>query len=195
MLNIIVSDIFGRTKALEELASSFSLPSEIHDPYSGKYMAFSNEQEAYNYFLENVTLQKYSESLLNKIQSLDCSLNLIGFSVGASAIWKISNVSNLNVNGAYCYYGSQIRNLTSIEPLFSINLTFPASELHFSVTDLMEKLANKKNLTIRQVPFLHGFMNLHSVNYNQQGYKQEISALCEMPFNNQMQPTANTSVD
>ncbi|QDF28663.1 hypothetical protein [Halarcobacter anaerophilus] len=183
MQNIIISDIFGRTKELEEFSSNFNLPTEIHDPYSAKYMSFSSEKEAYNYFLEKVTLNKYAETLLNRIQSIESPVNLIGFSIGASAIWKISDIINLNVKSAYCYYGSQIRNHLDIEPLFPICLTFPSSEIHFSVNELMDKLANKNNVTIRQVPFLHGFMNHHSVNFNKKGYEQEISVLSEMSFN------------
>ncbi|MDU0353749.1 dienelactone hydrolase family protein [Paraglaciecola aquimarina] len=184
MQNIIVSDIFGRTEALEELASKFSAPTEILDPYSAKFMTFPNEQEAYAYFSEHITLEHYSNYLLNRIQSTKSAINLIGFSVGASAIWKISdNPDCINVTSAYCYYGSQIRNSVNIEPSFPISLTFPASESHFSVNELIDNLIHKNNVTIRRVSYLHGFMNIHSANYNNQGYRQEISALCEMPFN------------
>lgn len=184
MQNIIVSDIFGRTESLEEFASNFSAPTEILDPYSAKFMSFPNEQEAYTYFSKHVTLEQYSNSLLNRIQSTKSTINLIGFSVGASVIWKISNNTNCsNVTSAYCYYGSQIRNHVNIEPLFPVSLIFPASESHFSVNELIENLVNRNNVTIRQVSYLHGFMNVHSVNYNQQGCRQEISALCKMPFN------------
>ncbi|WP_086933949.1 hypothetical protein [Agarilytica rhodophyticola] len=179
--NIIVSDVFGRTEALEELASNFSGITVIHDPYSAKYMSFSNEQEVYTYFTEQITLDRYSDSLLKRIHSSSTWLNLIGFSVGASAIWRVSKTPSINnVVSAYCYYGSQIRRFSDIEPLFPTTLTFPVSENHFSVTELMDKLSNKPNITIRQVPYLHGFMNTHSVNYDRQGYKREVFLLREM---------------
>lgn len=184
MQNIIVSDIFGRTDALDELACHFSELTEIHDPYDAKYMAFTSEQQAYDFFTKQTSLEQYSESLLKRIQSIKSPVNLIGFSVGASAIWKVSNKPMAsNIVNAQCYYGSQIRNHLDIEPLFPINLIFPALESHFSVTALMNNLRDKNNITIRQVSFLHGFMNFHSVNYNQQGYRHEILALSKMSFN------------
>ncbi|MEP1446103.1 MAG: dienelactone hydrolase family protein [Paraglaciecola sp.] len=181
MKNIIVSDIFGRTEALDELASNFSVRTEIHDPYNAKNMAFSSEQQAYDFFTQHTSLEQYTKSLLKRIQSANSPVNLIGFSVGASAIWNISHHSTLNnVMKACCYYGSQIRNHLHIEPLFPITLTFPISETHFSVTELMNKLNDTINVTVRQVSFLHGFMNSHSVNYNQEGYWSEILALSKM---------------
>lgn len=184
MKNIIVSDIFGRTKVLEEFASNFSTPTEFFDPYSAVFMAFANEQEAYAYFSKHVTLEQYSNRLLNRLQSTKSMINLIGFSVGASTIWNISNnPSCSDVTSAYCYYGAQIRNNIIVEPTFPVSLIFPASESHFSVSELIDSLGNKNLVTIRQVSYLHGFMNVHSVNYNQQGYRKEISTLCEMSFN------------
>lgn len=184
MQNIIVSDIFGKTDALDELACNFSTLTEIHDPYDAKYMAFTSEQQAYDFFTKHSSLEQYSESLLKRIQSIKSPVNLIGFSVGASAIWKVSNNPIIhNIENAYCYYGSQIRNHVDIEPLFPINLIFPTLESHFSVTALMNNLRDKNNITIRQVPFLHGFMNEHSVNYNQKACRHEIVALSKMSFN------------
>ncbi|XOV80993.1 MAG: hypothetical protein ACFHVJ_08585 [Aestuariibacter sp.] len=178
MQNLIVADIFGRTKALEEFATVFSEPSRIHDPYSAQNLVFKCEAEAYRYFSEHVTLENYAESLSHCIQAIDSAVRLIGFSVGASAIWKISDNPKLNhVSSATGFYGSQIRNLVDIQPQFPIELIFPASEPHFSVDDLMSKLDTKNDVTLTRVPYSHGFMNPHSVNYHQTGYTQEVSAL------------------
>ena len=49
MKNIIVTDIFGRTQFVEDLASRFWMPTEILDPYCAKQMAFTSEQEAYHF--------------------------------------------------------------------------------------------------------------------------------------------------
>lgn len=182
--NLIVSDIFGRTEALDDLAGAFSAPTEVFTPYGSKYMAFKDEPEAYAYFSRHVTLEGYAESLLSKIESIDSPINLIGFSVGASAIWRLSDHPKCrHVTRAYGFYGSQIRNMAHIFPEFPISLIFPESERHFSVAELMTQLSGRENVSLRQVPYLHGFMNPHSANFNEAGYQQEMAALCERPSN------------
>lgn len=180
MQTIIVSDIFGRTKALEKLASLLSSEVDIFDPYDSEIKGFANESEAYSFFTSEVGIDKYSEKLSEFVQSIESELKLIGFSIGAAAIWKISGQKNMdNISSATCFYGSQIRNFNQVVPLFPIKLIFPAFEEHFSVSELMATLSGMENVTIKQVPFLHGFMNQHSVNYDQRGYNQEIQALCK----------------
>lgn len=181
MHHIIVSDVFGKTKALEEIASALSGRVEIVDPYSAELMGFKNETAAYEYFTSEVGLDAYAERLLEITQSVNSQIYLIGFSVGASAIWKISKQVKLkNISGATCFYGSQIRHHKDINPLFPVQLIFPATEQHFSVTKLIDELFAKENTQIQQVTFLHGFMNAQSKNYDQAGYKQFIQALCHL---------------
>lgn len=183
MQNIVVSDIFGKTEALEEFASTFTTPAEIVDPYNGQFMQFQNEQAAYTHFSKQVTLAKYSDYLYERIQNATTAINLIGFSVGASVIWKISGRQRLEcVVGARGYYSSQIRHFLHVHPHFPINLIFPISEQHFSVEEVMLALEDRDNVTIRQLPYLHGFMNTHSTNFNAVGYKTELSLLSKMQF-------------
>ncbi|MCP3940964.1 MAG: hypothetical protein GY710_05720 [Desulfobacteraceae bacterium] len=49
MHHIIVSDIFGRTQALEKFASAFSENVEIFDPYNSEMMGFKNEADVYKH--------------------------------------------------------------------------------------------------------------------------------------------------
>jgi dienelactone hydrolase len=174
---IIVSDVFGITPALLQLKDKVG-SNTIIDPYKGKCMGFKNEAEAYSCFIKTVGLDNYVSKVLKDLGSLDCKTTLIGFSVGASAIWRISisNVNNL-VQQAFCFYGSQIRNSVQIEPIFKINLVFPKCESHFDVDELIKKLEIKPNVQITQVDYLHGFMNFHSSNYNSIGYQEHIALL------------------
>jgi dienelactone hydrolase len=185
MTLIIVSDVFGNTPALQilgdTLAEIIHSAVNIIDPYESKMMNFANEQEAYDYFTQHVGLAVYTEKLQTVINLGTEQKSLLGFSIGASAIWKLSpnSIQNKNehsrdgklmVQGAIGFYGSQIRNLTDIEPSFPIALIFPQSEQHFCVNDLMAKLTDKKQLTLSQVNHLHGFMNALSKNYNHKAY-------------------------
>jgi len=178
---IVVSDIFGKTPALITLAEDIGAMTII-DPYKGVDMGFEDESQAYAYFVEQVGFEQYFNILQNKLQNQLNSIGdmnvLIGFSIGASAIWKLSdNPAITNVHKGICYYGSQIRNLTTVTPHFNIELLFPEKEDHFDVLTLQAELSQKKNVEITQTNYLHGFMNLHSDNYNQTAYNEHINWL------------------
>jgi dienelactone hydrolase len=174
---IIVSDVFGITAALLKLKDEIGA-NTIIDPYKGECMDFENEDEAYSCFMNDVGLDNYASEVFKNTESLNCETILIGFSIGASVIWKssVKNESNY-IQQAFCFYGSQIRNAIEIEPCFKINLVFPKSELHFDVTELIKNLETKPNVKISQVDYLHGFMNYHSSNFNHVGYKEHITLL------------------
>jgi dienelactone hydrolase len=178
MKTIIVTDIFGKTQPLTELASLICQEYFILDPYNGKSMNFLDEQMAYRYFSENVGLNEYTYTLKKLLANDFAPVRLVGFSAGASAIWNISNEKAIShsVKSATCYYGSQIRNNKNITPLFPIELIFPIKEEHFSIGELIASLSNKNNVKIKQVNFLHGFMNKCSNNYSQEGFKSEVQA-------------------
>lgn len=178
MITVIVADIFGRTPALEELASTICKNYLIVDPYDGQNEMFQTESDAYEYFSSNIGLENYSTHLINSLTKLDSSVNLVGFSVGAAAIWNLSGrFAFSHVNKATCFYGSQIRNNRKVVPLFPVTLIFPKAEKHFSVSELISELYSTERTTIRQVPYFHGFMNRCSTNFNLQGYESELRTL------------------
>uniref|UniRef100_UPI00259501BC hypothetical protein n=1 Tax=uncultured Paraglaciecola sp. TaxID=1765024 RepID=UPI00259501BC len=174
---VLVTDIFGRTPALVKLSEELNAK-VIVDPYGGVDMAFKNEAEAYSYFMENIGIEDYLSILLKATESISSVCTLVGFSIGASIIWKLSEkLSVKNVNRAICYYGSQIRNFKEVSPLFEIELIFPKKELHFDVLELQNELSKKKNVNTTKVDYLHGFMNLYSTNYNQFAYNEQLNWL------------------
>tara|TARA_R110001583_G_scaffold2233_34_gene16566 strand:+ start:4512 stop:5099 length:588 start_codon:yes stop_codon:yes gene_type:complete len=180
MNNILITDIFGKTPALIALADAIEVDI-IVDPYNGKDMNFKDEVQAYSYFTENVGIDRYLEKLLKTITDYSCECVLIGFSVGASVIWKLNESISVHlakrVKWAVCYYGSQIRHLTELSPRFEMKLVFPKRETHFNVLALQDILANKEKVTTMQVDFLHGFMNTHSDNFNRVGYNVHLVLL------------------
>jgi dienelactone hydrolase len=179
----LVSDIFGITPGLLRLKEEIGAET-IVDPYNGQSMAFNNEADAYSHFVSTVGLEGYVSILFKALETLKKPTSLIGFSVGASAVWSISSSNERNlVKQAYCFYGSQIRNHTEIVPCYQTKLVFPQSELHFDVAELIHKLTNKANVSISQVKYLHGFMNYHSTNFNEKGYKDTIALLQSMISN------------
>lgn len=168
---IVVSDIFGKTPALEATTRAIAESAEIIDPYQGVYRPFESEAEAYPYFSTHVGIDAYASTLDKRLKQFTQPVTLIGFSVGASALWRVSQFgSNYSVVKGYGFYGGQIRHDTEICPQFDIELIFPAHENHFSVTQVIRQLADKPKTCIHQVEYLHGFMNPLSSNYSQDGY-------------------------
>lgn len=176
MKNILVTDIFGKTKATEAMALDFGHQCEILSPYGEEQISFDNEAQAYDYFMTNVGLELYVEKLTHLIKATNDKVQLTGFSVGASAIWMLSDDGTLNddtlsnVSSATCFYGSQIRYHKQIQPLFPVTLVLPHYEKHFSVADLMSDLSQHEHVRFEQTAYLHGFMNTHSVNFDATAY-------------------------
>ena len=90
MKTVIVTDIFGKTAALEELANSICKSHIIIDPYNGRDMSFESESDAYEYFISNIGLENYINYLNIALAKLDSTIKLVGFSIGAAAIWNLS---------------------------------------------------------------------------------------------------------
>ncbi|RXJ80779.1 hypothetical protein [Arcobacter sp. F2176] len=174
---ILVSDVFGKTPALINLAEELNA-NIILDPYDSINMNFKNEAEAYSYFVDNVGVDKYFFKLLKLTTSISSVTTLIGFSVGASVIWKLSKNSSVkNISCGVCYYGSQIRNFKEINPLFEVELIFPKMEIHYDVLKLQSDLSKKQKVKTTKVDYLHGFMNFHSTNYNKVAYLEQLNYL------------------
>ncbi|WP_163337336.1 hypothetical protein [Desulfopila sp. IMCC35008] len=179
---LAVSDIFGRTRHLENLVECLTSTYEctdLLDPYGGARLDFRNEQEAYAYFQVNIGLAKYRDILLGYLQNTEhTEFHLLGFSIGASAIWLVSEMLNFHENTrATCFYSSQIRNFLKVQPRLKIDLYFPENEPAFEVNTIMKKLLRTPNLQCHQTDYHHGFMNKLSVNYHKEAYHRYIQIL------------------
>ena len=190
MKKILVTDIFGITPAINSLCKLINV-STVVDPYDAKEMDFNNEAEAYHFFIKHIGLDAYVEKLSTIVKECDSQVYLIGFSIGASAIWKLSDIrfDHLHtVKGAVCYYGSQIRHHTTVLPVFKVQIVFPKRESHFDVNALKSKLTkkckNNENVLITQVDYLHGFMNKHSNHFDQVGFDNHVKQLKYLDSNN-----------
>jgi len=177
---IVVSDIFGKTPALTTLAEDIGAMMII-DPYKGVDMGFENESKAYAYFVEQVGFEQYVSIVKQALrQQTDAMQSLVGFSIGAAAIWALSDAPEItNVHRGIGYYGSQIRNFTTVTPRFDIDLLFPEKEDHFDVLALQAELSQKKKVKITQTNYLHGFMNVHSTHYHEKAYREHLQWLQE----------------
>jgi dienelactone hydrolase len=187
MNTLIVTDIFGKTEHIQHFADS--LPGEILilDPYDGKNMGFINEAQAYEYFNKNIGLQEYTECLKYYLSIKQEPIYLIGFSVGATAIWNASCLVDhcSSVVGASCFYGSKIRLSSHVIPVFPITLIWPQSEEGFSISALIQELSGKQNVQQQRSDYLHGFMNKLSINYNEKAVALYCKSIQAILSNNQ----------
>lgn len=174
---ILVTDVFGITSALIKLSEELN-ETAIVDPYDGIDMMFNNEADAYSYFMEYVGLDAYLVKLQKIVQPTSTAITLIGFSVGSCAIWRLSDrVQSNSIKRGICFYGSQIRHYSELNPAFEIELIFPESEPYFDVCELQVNLAKKQNVKTIRVDHLHGFMNKRSKNYNWAAYRDQVDRL------------------
>jgi dienelactone hydrolase len=180
---LIASDIFGRTAALEALAhqlgSSRATPLLV-DPYGGLPQQFATEAAAYAHFQRDVGLDHYIEMLRSAVAGADPDrpLVLLGFSVGASAVWVLGCEPGLpSGTHAYCFYGSQIRHYPDLAPRIGFEIFFPRWEPHFEVADLMRRLSSQEGLVCHRTPYLHGFMNKLSANFDSAAYNHYLGLL------------------
>lgn len=177
----LVADIFGRTRALETMGQQLSetVPDiRIIDPYQGADHPFETEALAYAYFMERVGLKTYRSILTDALAAPGPDTVLIGFSVGASAIWSVSDQPFFrHIQRAFCFYGSQIRQFTDIKPLFDMDLIFPEQEPHFDVDELIHALKAKDRVSCSKAKGLHGFMNELSLHFDPDGYSAFVEYL------------------
>lgn len=176
-----ISDIFGRTPALETLCRQVCGRSgrfTIIDPYGGQDQGFSSEARAYAVFTERVGLEAYSRIIAARLGRDRGHILAAAFSVGASALWRLSRDTSFSrIRQAVCFYGSQIRHHPDITPCFRIRLIFPDHEPHFDVDDLMERLETKDRVSCRKAAGRHGFMNQCSPNFDPDLYSAYTACL------------------
>lgn len=195
-MNIIfVADIFGLTDEFKYLCQQVTANLEqvlglekangvkchMVGPYQYQPKCLTCERDAYQYFIEKVSLEGYVKQLEKKLLAISGSKLLVGFSVGGSAIWQLYTQGAVKQSlGAICFYSSQVRYLTRLTPNISTRLILPSTEPHFSVAALRAVLQEKSTVTIEQSEYLHGFMNKLSANYDADAYLYYLKRLADL---------------
>lgn len=182
---IVVADIFGRTDVFVELAGelgkSYQMV-ELLDPYPRGHHGFADEKEAYSYFKDNVGLEEYSHKLAELLApEKHAACHVVGFSVGASALWLNSDKPLYHPQTKlFGFYSSQVRNYRHIKPQIETTLFFPKQEDHFDVGALIQELKTYRGVSCYQTDYLHGFMNKKSLNYSEEGYRKYLQLMQKM---------------
>ncbi|SFC37544.1 hypothetical protein [Pseudoalteromonas denitrificans] len=176
---IIAPDIFGNTPELKHyakvqqqaLTQKYNKDIEviIVDPYEGLHFEFATDTRAYEKFLAHGGHEHYLTLIKNVMaKNLNESINFIGFSAGASAIWRALDNYNTGTGCQFIgFYPSQIRNNLDINLNIETHLIFPKSEAHFDVINVMKVLEDYELVKISHTEYQHGFMNRASNGYDE----------------------------
>nr|WP_308196639.1 dienelactone hydrolase family protein [Shewanella insulae] len=175
----MVTDIFGLCQSTDNLLSFLSAYTgsvNIVEPYGGVRHSFKDEKEAYSAFVENCGHDKY----LNLAKQLICATNpdkLIGFSAGASVLWRFAAEESISGPAMLGFYPSQIRHHLDLIPKHELEIIFPRKEDSFDVASVCECIEKHANVTAKIVPYDHGFMNSSSKAYDQNGESYGLSRI------------------
>ncbi len=173
MQRIILADIFGYTDALQALADQLPGESLILDPYAGQSMVFREEACAYQCFQTSNSVEDYAQMLSVCLEQVEGTVDVIGFSVGAAALWHVlGSAVSIRIGKAVGFYGNQIRYALHVEPRQAVTLILPNSETHFSVVSVAASLKLYPQVSLLKTSYLQGFMNPASVNYSVEGYEE-----------------------
>ncbi len=172
----ILHEIYGINNFIKVQADTYSdarTTVECISLYSGnKMFPYEQEQEAYEYFINEVgfdaPLEKLTQKLLEAKKQYD-EVMLIGFSVGATLAWRLSI---LPLQRIICIYGSRIRQYLNVIPACPTLVILPSLEKSFSVHELKEALDVLPIVQTKQFTGLHGFMDCHNSNYCHESYLQ-----------------------
>ncbi len=166
MKTLIVTDIYGETPELGQLAHSFCSNPIVVSPYCGADPGFYDEEAAYRSFLDYGGIDAYTKKLLNALSS--CAPDaLVGFSAGATAAWiALSRPHRISVQLGVLFYASRIRDHLKAAPGCKTQLIFAEHEKRVDSKRLVEAL-NQQGIAAEIIPdSMHGFMNRRSPGYD-----------------------------
>jgi dienelactone hydrolase len=189
MLSVaIISDIFGRCDGLQCLCADVAL-SDIHirllDPYRGEFQRFDTEAQAYDAFIHQCGHDAYMQRVVNGLQQpVDLA---IGFSAGANALWRAAALRPAGVKQMLLFYPGQLHLHLSDIPEVNTTLMFGATEQHFCVDDLRQKLQPYSHIKLIKTTWQHGFMNPASAAFSADAYQQHMQTLQQLLLDLQLE--------
>jgi dienelactone hydrolase len=172
---IVASDIHGVNDQLREQLSILGQPT-IVSPWPGDGCPFETEQIAVAEFHRQDGLVSYEKKIAEAASGE--AVLLVGFSVGATSIWRYVASLKCNTNSrAVLYYGSRIRDCPELQPRCPTSVFFAAHEPSFDP----ESIANMVRKSGTQCSVIsgtqHGFMNPCSAHYRADIAQEHLSDL------------------
>lgn len=159
----ILHEIYGVNDFMKEQAIEFSHNQTVVECMNiypeRQVFTYAQEEEAYAYYMKEIgfdmPLAKLSQQLRAAIAHYE-EVVLIGFSVGATLAWRLSE---LPLHRVLCVYGSRIRQYLDVQPSCPTLVLLPSYEKSFDINELKVALQNKHFVQTTQFSGVHGFMD------------------------------------
>lgn len=171
---ILGTDTWGRTPHVNAMARSLAEIASVTvvDPYDSTNQQFASEEEAHARYLDVGGPDYFASCIGSALEESTEPTCLVGFSVGASAVWSTVSADNAGAaRWALCFYDPAIRNMIELEPKTQVELIFASNEKQFDVEVVARDLQDKQNVQCYVTPFSHGFMNSAYDHFNQDVYE------------------------
>ncbi|MCF7519328.1 hypothetical protein [Pseudoalteromonas sp. L21] len=175
---LLVTDIFGKTAHLTQLALQLRNRVRMCDPYMGQIQLPTNESAQYQHFLNECGHDTYFERVHFTLTTIKRPTTIIAFSAGASAAWRAqAELHNPFIKQLIAFYPSQVRHHLSLNANIPCRFIFPHSEAHFDIAPVVAALNEKDRVECSITEYAHGFMNALSENFDLNAYKYFTSHL------------------
>jgi len=160
---LIATDVFGITPAVQSLVRQLSVNALIISPFQDTERQFRSEQDAYQAFIAEGGVARYTEKLDTILQQHTGLTHAIGFSAGASALWISSQHEFVrSLQNMVLFYGSRIRDYREVLPVCPVRLIFAEQEAAFDPAKLVNDLRQRGHPAELAKGTRHGFMNAYS---------------------------------
>ena len=171
----VASDIHGAHDQLRSRLSQLGNPTFI-SPWPSDEHAFETEHDAVTEFHRENGLASFEQKIAKAVNGEDALL--IGFSVGATSIWRYVASNECSPNSrAVLYYGSRIRDCSELVPRCSTSVFFAEHEPSFD-PHAVATLIRKSGAFCTVIPdTYHGFMSPTSRHYRPDIAQEQLSLL------------------
>ncbi len=122
----------------------------IISPYEKENETSNNQEAMYEYFHSVSSIDEYTYKVRDALTYINTPVILVGFSIGATVAWRLSNDRNLPVQNFICIFGSRIRDYLDVKPVKSTSLFFSNDEKYF-----IDKLKCADRITVELVDCAH----------------------------------------
>lgn len=170
---LVIHEIYGINKHITDLSHHLQVLGFdvfVPDLLGGRSsFDYTQADEAYRYFTEQVGFERAAKLLKEQARSLRSHYDriiLVGFSIGATIAWLVSEEEGL-CDQIVAYYGSRIRDYVDIQPTCPSLLLFAEQEKSFDVSELVQKLGTKQQVLLKTYAGEHGFTDRYGHSYTE----------------------------
>ncbi|ETS31820.1 hypothetical protein BB987_16900 [Photorhabdus temperata] len=147
---IFLTDIHGISEHAKLIAERLSGDVSFISPYEKENETPNNQEAMYEYFHNVSSIDKYTCKVRDTLTYINTPVILVGFSIGATVAWRLSNDRNLPVQHFICIFGSRIRDYLDVKSVKPTSLFFSNDEKYF-----IDQLKCSNRITVELVDCAH----------------------------------------